>query len=180
MRPQLSSTKFRPCAADPLEPWSQKLPSRDGCFSSVLASYQGSMWIFFAFFISAVAYNRQQQFAQVLVNSTEGTELGRDRRSLVRSEIPGLSDPKSLIVRFSLLQPSNDTESLLNTQVPFLQNSLCWAEKNLASSLIASQHFGYPHYVVYTDNHTHSYAREIFRRFPWHRYDSWHPKSMEQ
>lgn len=146
-----------------------RCPVHPGC---LFADVMLRMWTAFAAcFVSAAAYNRQQQFVQVLVDSSAHSGSSR----LVRSEmlqIPSLlADPKPIQVRFSLLQPSNDTESLLNTQVPFLQNSLCWAEKNLASALMASQ-FGHPEYVVYTDNHTHSYAQEIFRRLPWNRYDA--------
>ncbi|CAJ1357974.1 unnamed protein product [Effrenium voratum] len=126
-----------------------------------------SMWILFtAFFISVSAYNRQRAFVQVLVNRSH--DIGLLTSSLMRSE-RGLR--KTVQVRFSLLQPTNDVVSLLNTQVPFLKNSLCWAEKNLAATLMANHAFGHPpEYVVYTDNHTHSHAQGVFQDFPWHRY----------
>lgn len=126
------------------------------------------MWsaTFAAVFITATAYSRQKHFAQVAVKSSY------EARSLVRSEITQfLPDHRSIQVRFSLLQPTNDTDGLLGTQLPFLKNSLCWSEKNLASALIGNQLFGYaPEYVVYTDNHTHNYATEVFHGFPSHRY----------
>jgi len=122
-----------------------------------------------AVFITAAAYSRQKHFAQVAVKSSYESKA----RSLVRSELPFfLPEIRSVQVRFGFLQPTNDSQSLSSTQLPFLKNSLCWAEKNLAPALVGHSVFGYaPEYVVYTDNHTHAYAAETFHGFPSHRYE---------
>eukprot|EP00930_Biecheleria_cincta_P104321 TRINITY_DN9654_c0_g1_i1.p1 TRINITY_DN9654_c0_g1~~TRINITY_DN9654_c0_g1_i1.p1 ORF type:complete len:391 (+),score=68.80 TRINITY_DN9654_c0_g1_i1:161-1333(+) len=74
-------------------------------------------------------------------------------------------------VRFTLLQPTSDIKSLLNVQVLFLRNALCWAERHLSSALMRHPSFAAPPiYVIYTDNHTHRHAEEAVGVFDVGRY----------
>lgn len=126
-----------------------------------------ALWaLFAASFVSAGAYsNRQRSFAE---GSSDRNVPDLSAPLLIRAQ---LAREAPMQVRFSLLQPSNDTASLRNVQVPFLRTALCWAETNLVPAITASPAFGRaPQYVVYTDNHTHSYAQETYREFPRHRY----------
>eukprot|EP00439_Symbiodinium_sp_Y106_P065390 s235_g10.t1 len=135
-----------------------------------------ALWaLFAALFISAGAYsNRQRSFAE---GSSDRNVPDLSAPLLIRAQV---AQKPPVQVRFSLLQPSNDTASLRNIQelmgrISGAHNvgrtALCWAETNLVPAITASPAFGRaPQYVVYTDNHTHSYAQETYREFPRHRY----------
>jgi len=76
-------------------------------------------------------------------------------------------------VRLGFLQPTSDTQSLLNVYLPFLRNALCWAEKNLARPLHEHSYFNsVPQYIIYTDNITDHYAQEVMRVFSPARYQT--------